>query len=146
MRGCRRGLGAMMALVSLISCGLPTQPANDVGFDLVQTLVDRAARVEELGVTAVGPFEVGARVLRVDGHVVQVFEYSSREIASDIASRVSPDGTKVVATDQATFITWTGPPHLFLRDRWIAAYIGSESAILGVLLDVMGPQFAGVSD
>lgn len=133
------------------ACGQPTdlsdasrlEGVEQTAFDLIAALSEQAATIEELGMVASAPFEVQARLLRVDGHVVWAFEYADHEAASHEASRFSADATQYRTTSEASMITWVGAPHLFLRERWIAAYVGSDLALLALLSVVMGQQFAG---
>ena len=40
-------------------------------------------------------------------------------------------------------ITWVAPPHFFHRERVVALYTGSDRALLTLLTEALGPQFAG---
>jgi hypothetical protein len=78
-------------------------------------------------------------VIRVSGADVQVFEYESAEAMENEASQVAPDGGSI----GTSMVTWMDTPHFYKAGRIIALYVGSDTPILGLLEEVLGPQFAG---
>jgi hypothetical protein len=83
-------------------------------------------------------------VLRVGGGAlaqpidVQVYEYADPAAAASDAGQILPDGNHPTA-----MITWVGPPHFFLAGRAIVLYVGADQAAIGLMTDLIGPQFAG---
>ena len=69
----------------------------------------------------------------------QLFEYASASAASSDAKKIQPDGSGT----STTRISWVVPPHFFLKGRVMVLYVGSDSAVLGLLQSLLGPQFAG---
>ncbi len=135
----------VLVILFLPACAQPTANKNDTQFDVAEALRNRGASVEAVGLVDNLVLSVQATILRVADEIVWAFEYVSQEAAAVDASRFSADATQFVAPDHASMITWVAPPHLFLRERWIVAYAGSGHEILGLLADLMGPQFAGAS-
>ena len=58
--------------------------------------------------------------------------------AEQDASQIEPDGSL-----KTMMITWIAPPHFFRKDRLIVIYLGADPAVLMILTDALGPQFAG---
>ena len=78
-------------------------------------------------------------VIIVNGADVQVFEYESAEAMENEASQVAPDGGSI----GTSMVTWMDTPHFYKAGRIIALYVGSDTTILGLLEQMLGPQFAG---
>ncbi len=79
------------------------------------------------------------QVISVDGHEVQVFEFSNEEDALSAAESISPDGSSV----GTTMISWVESPHFYKSGKLIVLYVGEEDAAVDALEVVLGPQFAG---
>lgn len=84
-------------------------------------------------------FSPEGTILKVNGADVQVFEYESAEAMENEASQVAPDGGSI----GTTMVTWVDTPHFHKAGRMIVLYVGSDEEILGLLEQVVGPQFAG---
>ena len=84
-------------------------------------------------------FTPEGNILKVNGADVQVFEYESEEAMESEASQVAPDGGSI----GTTMVTWVDTPHFYKAGRIIVLYVGSDTAILDLLEQVLGPQFAG---
>jgi hypothetical protein len=84
-------------------------------------------------------FNVEGQIITVNGADVQVFEYESAEAMENAASQVAPDGGSI----GTSMVTWIDTPHFYKAGRIIVLYIGSDQTILGLLENVLGPQFAG---
>lgn len=69
---------------------------------------------------------------------VQSFEYADPAAATADASQIEPDGNL-----RTVMITWIAPPHFFRRERLIVLYVGEDPAVVALLTDLLGPQFAG---
>ena len=90
-------------------------------------------------------------VLRVSGGDfkqpvdIQSYNYDDTDLgtegakaAEEDASQLGPDGNP-----RTTMITWIAPPHFFRKERIIALYIGDDPAVVQLLAEALGPQFAG---
>ena len=76
---------------------------------------------------------------------IQSFNYDDTELATDgvqaaqeDAAGIGPDGNPRTA-----MVTWVEPPHFFRKERIIAVSVGTDPAVLQLLSDALGPQFAG---
>jgi len=110
-------------------------------------VVERVAEATE-------PFlrTVGAR-LRLSGGTLtqstelQIYTYADPALAADDAARVQPD-TSVKWTEpngnvKTISFAWVAPPHFFRRERVLVLYTGTDRAVLTLLTDLLGAQFAG---
>lgn len=84
-------------------------------------------------------FDAPAAVYLVDGEAIQVFSFRDGAAAARAARTVSPDGSRVGASQPF----WIGPPHFFRRGRLLVLYLGEDASILRRLAAVLGEQFAG---
>jgi hypothetical protein len=84
-------------------------------------------------------FSVEGNIIKVNGADVQVFEYENTKEMELESSQIAPDGS----SNATTMITWVDDPHFYKAGRVIALYIGSDKAVLGLLEEVFGSQFAG---
>jgi hypothetical protein len=133
----------LVAAVAVAACGTyKSEALHESAFDL-------DALVEALGAAGAQvrvkdrvdqPFLSGSgRVLAVNGHDVQVFQYASEAAAEADASRVSPDG----GTVGGTAIMWVGRPHFYRKGLLVALYLGDDVPTLSALQAALGPPFAG---
>ena len=79
------------------------------------------------------------RILKVNGAEVQVFEYKSAEAMEADSALVAPDGSSV----GASMMMWMAAPHFFKSGNVLVLYVGDDAAILNLLKDALGDQFAG---
>jgi hypothetical protein len=70
---------------------------------------------------------------------VQLFEYASAADAQADAHQIRADGSG----NATTIVDWVAPPHFFLKGRVLAIYVGNDSAVVSLLRNLLGPQFAG---
>jgi hypothetical protein len=54
------------------------------------------------------------------------------------ASQVTPEGGSI----GTTMVTWMDAPHFYKAGHIIVLYVGSDETILGLLEQMLGPQFA----
>jgi len=139
----------LISALLLAACGVPVQSHGGPVQDQV-SLID-ALRAKNLTVDISGtvsqPFlnPQSGTTVRLSGAALaapadlQLFEYASPTAASPDAKRIGPDGRGT----QTTRISWTAPPHFFLRGRVLALYVGNDPAVLNVLKSLLGPQIAG---
>ena len=106
---------------------------------LVDALRTSGASVEEAG-SLMQPFlSVTGQVIRVNGADLQVYEYPSEQAAASDAAMIAPDGSSTTTT----MITWIEPPHFHRSGRLLVLYLGSDTAMLDLLTNLLGTQFAG---
>lgn len=83
---------------------------------------------------------------------VTSFWYDDTDLGTDArlvveadTKRFSPDGA--IRPDPAVpgdiAVAYRGTPHLFRRERVIAIYAGDDAALVRLLTELLGPQFAG---
>ena len=114
---------------------------NPIGgqVEFVDTVRAAGANVEPAGPITQPFFTPEGHILQVNGADVQVFEYENEEAMESEASQVAPDG----GSTSTSMITWMDTPHFYKAGRIIVLYVGSDATILGLLEQVLGPQFAG---
>lgn len=139
-----------VALVILVaSCsGASATEQNDSGgqagsgadvFDLLNELESSGAAVENVGELSQPFLSVEGKTVKVNGVEVQVFEYTDAAAALTESETISSDGSSTATT----MITWIDVPHFYLKDRFMVIYVGTDSATIETLIEVLGPQFAG---
>ena len=84
-------------------------------------------------------FSPEGSIIKVNGADIQVFEYESEEAMESEVSQVAPDGGSV----GTSMMMWMDTPHFYKAGRIIVIYVGSDTAVLDLLEQVVGPQFAG---
>ena len=84
-------------------------------------------------------FTPQGQIIKLNGEDVQVFEYVSKEEAFQEVMQVSADGGSV----GTTMITWIDSPHFYQSGKIIVLYIGNTPELVEILIEVLGPQFAG---
>ena len=127
----------------LSGCG---NGATPTGAPVVEDQASLLAGLQATGATAeIGEsvvqdfFTPEGRIIKVNGQDIQVFEYESAEAMEAEASQAAPDGGSV----GTSIMMWMDAPHFYKTGRIIVLYVGSDSAILDLLENVIGPQFAG---
>jgi hypothetical protein len=144
--------GGLLGVAVISSCGLgqglPVQSHGGSVRDhvsFVDQLRSRGLTVDIAGVVA-QPFlapDSGTRLkLSGAGFVqpaeVQSFDYATASAARADAAGIGPDGNP-----PKMMITWTAPPHFYLKERVLVLYVGSDPTLRPILDDLLGPQFAG---
>jgi len=128
-----------------VSCATPRDPgdfeASSAGTydELVAALHDNGFEVEGLDPIMQPFFTPEGRVLDVDGHQVQVYEYSNEDDALAEAATISSDGSSI----GTTMVTWVEAPHFFMSGNLIVLYVGEEESVIKGLEMILGPQMAG---
>ena len=84
-------------------------------------------------------FSPAGRVIKINGEVLQVFEYATISAANADASKVSADGTTVGTSKPS----WMATPHFFKSEKLIVLYVGRNQAIVELVQRTLGNQFAG---
>lgn len=132
--------------VTLGACA-PDRASASTGEDgLVEDQASFLAALEEAGASVEVAdtidqdfFAPQGNVLHVNGADVQVFEYESAEAMENDASQVAPDGGSI----GTSMVMWVDAPHFYKTGRVIVLYVGSDPAMLDLLEEVLGSQFAG---
>jgi hypothetical protein len=105
---------------------------------LVAALEEAGATVEEAGRVEPAFFDVDARLIRVNGQDVQVFEFpdeASRQTASDT---IDPSAALI----GGTVPEWLDVPHFWASGRVIVLYVGQDQTVIDQLTRVLGPPVA----
>ena len=97
------------------------------------------ATVEPAGEITQPFFSVEGNAITVSGEDVQVFQYTDAASASAEAGLVSSDGSSV----GTTMVSWIASPHFYRVEKLIVLYVGDSDAVLDMLEQVLGAQFAG---
>jgi len=138
-------LALLLVLASAMSgCGQATPSATAA--PVVEDQASFVAGLQAAGATVeVGDsvvqdfFTPEGQIVKVNGQDVHVFEYESAEAMEAEASQVAPDGGSV----GTSMMMWMDAPHFYKTGRILVLYIGSDTAVLGLLDKVLGSQFAG---
>ena len=67
----------------------------------------------------------------IDPASLQSYDYPSAEAAAADMAAITGGGISVM---------WTGPAHLFLRERAFVTYIGSDGALVSLLTELLGAE------
>jgi hypothetical protein len=106
---------------------------------LVDALRAASASVEPADKITQEFFSPTGQIIKVNGADVQVFEYPDEAAAEAEAAQVAPDGGSI----GTTMVMWMDAPHFYKTGKLIVLYVGSDTAITGLLEPVLGQQFAG---
>lgn len=109
---------------------------------LVDALRALGATVEPAGSIEQPFFPVTGQLLQINGQEVQVFEFETAEAGQATAGTVSATGDSV----GTSMLNWVAPPHFYRAGRIIALYVGSDTAVLDLLRQVLGDPFAGQAE
>jgi len=91
------------------------------------------------------PFlSVTGHLLSVNGERVEVYEYASVAAAEQDAKNISADACLVKTPQGSMMMDWPGPPHVYKHGRVIVLYAGLNAGVIKLLVNTLGPQFAGV--
>jgi len=140
-----RAVSLIAVAAASISCGGPRDAGEletgSVGTyeELVAALRDNGSAVDSLDPISQPFFLPEGQVISVDGHQVQVFQYSNEEDASYVAETISSDGGSI----GTTMVSWVEAPHFFRSGSLIVLYVGEDDAVVDDLQAVLGPQIAG---
>jgi plastocyanin len=86
-------------------------------------------------------FSVRGNSITVNGENVQVFEYADEASAEAEATTISSDGSSI----GTSIVSWVAPPHFYQTGRIIVLYVGTNTRVIDILEEVVGPQIAGQS-
>ena len=75
---------------------------------------------------------------------VGFWEFVDDQAARNAAEMITPDGSGLTGRDGGVLIEWAAPPHWFRTGAVLAVSVGSDERTLGLLTQVLGPQFAGM--
>ena len=149
---------ALMAVAAVVLAGCTGQqppspqppvvshggPVTDY-VSLIDNLRAAGATVEPAGEIIQDFFSVRGQAIKVNGEDVQVFEYTDTAAAEAEAALVSADGYSVGPTSEGVvyMASWVATPHFYKTGKLIVLYVGDNTAVINVLEDVLGSQFAG---
>lgn len=142
-------LGCILVLV--IAACERTAPTYSHGESVVVDHVTFVDQLRQKGLTIEISGEVEQPFLKVKGILLEVsggdlaakaniqsFEYEDAASAEAEAKRLGPRG----APREVLHITWLAPPHFFQAGCIIILYVGNDEALLALLTELLGPQFA----
>jgi hypothetical protein len=133
------GTGGQEATFTPIPEPSPTAAAGGLQA-LLDALRAAGATVVETGDQVEQPFlSPMGQIVQVNGTDVQFFVYDSEEKAVAEAGEISPNG----GSTSTSVIEWIATPHFFRLGEVIALYVGDDEALLSILEEVMGEEFAG---
>ena len=113
-------------------------------------LRDSGASIRDEGETGRGLFyDAEYRIVEVDGISIQVYEFASVKDMEVNASGVSRYGTQITkdwgdGMISSVFVNWIGTPHFYKAGQIIVIYVGNNYAIISLLQNGFGKQFAGI--
>ncbi len=144
--GCLIVVTSMAATATLGSN--PSEQVTDYGA-LLHHLRDSGAFVLEEGeIPRYNFFDMAGKRVKVNGSIIQVFEYVNAGAMESEASCVSVDGFGITKErgdmGMHTEVNWVGPPHFYKAGRIIVIYIGDNDSTISLLENAMGKQFAGM--
>lgn len=127
---------------------VPTVPASDQnpsGYAAVKAAIEaNGGVVAESGQEPSGIFSHTYTTVLVNGETVQVYEFDSASAASAAAVTVSSDGTTITSGDTPPIaIDFLNQPHYFQQGEVIVVYTGDDDAVVSLLRDTLGEEFAG---
>ena len=139
MKGLAASVTASILLFTLAGCAAgSTRPVQDQA-GLIASLRAAGAQGEQGEPISQPFFTPDGRSLQVDAADIQVFEYRDGQSMEAEASQVAADGASV----GTTMVDWLAPPHFYKGGRILVLYLGDDKGILGLLMSVLGAQFAG---
>ena len=130
---------AIIATSCAPNAGLTVGEPIDSYDGLVAALRENGSTVDSVGPISQPFFVPEGQVIRVDGHEVQVFEFTIEQDAQSAAETISPDGSTIGTSS----ILWVEAPHFYKSGRLIVLYVGEEDAVVDALDVVLGAQIAG---
>ena len=76
---------------------------------------------------------------------VQSYDYNDTDFGGNGAAAAESDAEQIDqdGNPRTMMITWVAPPHFFRKERAFVIYLGEDPAVLQVLSDALGQQFAG---
>src|SRR5712692_2798970 len=140
----------LMVIIGLLltACGTPPQSHGGPVQDQV-SLIDalRKSVTVDISGTVAQPFlhPQSGTTVGLSGTAlaapadVQLFEYASATDAQADAHQIRADGSGTATT----IVDWVAPPHFFLKGRVLLIYVGNDSAVVSLLRNLLGAQFAG---
>jgi hypothetical protein len=136
----------ILTLAYSLSACAPAEALAENNTDPVEDQASFLAALQRAGASAevADPieqifFSTPGSIIKVNGMDVQVFEYESEQAMEAEVSQVAPDGGSI----GTSMVSWIDRPHFYKAGRIIVLYVGSDTTILNLLNNILGPQFAG---
>ena len=155
-----KALSLALVVIAAAGCGSPTaaivpaapapppipSPAPGPVPRQTAALVDALARAGAspwvrtvLALDAYPSIDVPGVVVMIGDEWITAFEFPTAEQSEAMAADISPSGHRV---GRGQYF-WVSDPHFYRSDRLIVLYVGRSPAMLDLLTNVLGPQFAG---
>ena len=74
---------------------------------------------------------------------IQSYWYDDTELGKDSLAAAQEDAAQIQQGSGIKTAEWVAPPHFFRKERAFVIYVGTDSSVLALLTELMGPQFAG---
>jgi hypothetical protein len=113
---------------------VPVTGAVDDYDSLENLLRESGARVIPAGILRQPFFDVNARVLTVNNHDIQVFEFADVEARRASEAAISAGGETIGNFRP----NWINEPHFWSQGRLIVLYVGEDEETIELLDEVMG--------
>jgi hypothetical protein len=147
MRGIRLHLLVALGLAAwlVVACASGQTPTPSDGgpagtYDEFVAAVGLAgATAEPARTVSQAFFGPEGQVVSINGQDVQVFEFPGEQEVNAAVQSISQDGSSI----GTSMVTWVAAPHFYKGGRLIVLYVGEDGAVIEVLDQVLGPQFAG---
>ncbi len=128
--------------------GQGTGTHSDYGLENWLTdLAAAGASIKTAAGTADQGFAIQGSYLEVDGKRVSVYEFKDFARAEAAAASVSPDGGTVTRMQGlgkvSLHIDYNERIHWYHKGRLVVSFSGDDAHILDLLIETLGPQFAG---
>jgi hypothetical protein len=107
---------------------------------LVLRLRSAGAAVEEAGELEEGVFGK-ARLLRVNGEDLQVYEFASEAEQQAAAAAISANGYTIGTSSYF----WISQPYFYAHDRLVVLYLGVDEAAIDLLAEALGRPLTGAA-
>jgi hypothetical protein len=126
----------------------PSLSSGDGYLGLIQRLQANGATVRTIqhmaGATVFSGTQpaVDGHELRVDGAIINTFEFTDDQAAASYAAHITGGNYSDPAFHTVLVVDYAAPPHFYRVGKVIARYVGSDRPILRLLASALGPPFA----
>ncbi|MEL7657736.1 MAG: hypothetical protein AAGU75_17715, partial [Bacillota bacterium] len=81
----------------------------------------------------------------IDNEAIDIYLFDDNIEMEKEANHISRDGSSYNSGSQSVKINWVSFPHFYKKGSLIVQYIGEDEKIISALEDILGKQFAGIS-
>jgi len=135
---------AHLALLPLLIGVAACTHTSGAGYQaFVKQLRAAGATVVEVSNNGTFPLSGDGHHITVNGGWVEVYEYVTLQDANADAAHISADGSTFRYGNSVSIYDGVLPNHFYKKDVLIVFYTGTDSQVLKLLTNLLGPQFAG---